>query len=243
MDVGVIIIYDIDLCKGESVMRRYMKLLIIIAALSIALVGCSPASNSDLEAQLKEKDDRIAELEAELEALREEKDEVGSDNLLATTVDVLELLKEKDMEGLSNYVHPDKGLRFSPYGYIDVENHLVFSAEEVAGLADDDSGYTWGAYDGSGEPVELTFDEYYDQFIFDEDFTNPQLIGNNVRVGQGNTVNNIGEVYPEARFIELHFQEIDPKYEGMDWRSLRLVFEELDGQWYLVAIIHDQWTI
>lgn len=224
-------------------MRRYMKLLIIIAALSIALVGCSPASNSDLEAQLKEKDDRIAELEAELEALREEKDEVGSDNLLATTVDVLELLKEKDMEGLSNYVHPDKGLRFSPYGYIDVENHLVFSAEEVAGLADDDSGYTWGAYDGSGEPIKLTFDEYYDQFIFDEDFTNPQLIGNNVRVGQGNTVNNIGEVYPEARFIELHFQEIDPKYEGMDWRSLRLVFEELDGQWYLVAIIHDQWTI
>jgi hypothetical protein len=29
----------------------------------------------------------------------------------------------------------------------------------------------------------------------------------------------------------------------MDWRSLRLVFEEQGGSWYLVGIVHDQWTI
>jgi UDP-N-acetyl-2-amino-2-deoxyglucuronate dehydrogenase len=31
--------------------------------------------------------------------------------------------------------------------------------------------------------------------------------------------------------------------EGMDWRSLRLVFEKKNDIWYLVGIIHDQWTI
>jgi hypothetical protein len=35
----------------------------------------------------------------------------------------------------------------------------------------------------------------------------------------------------------------DPEYEGMDWRSLRLVFEKKNDIWYLVGIIHDQWTI
>jgi (p)ppGpp synthase/HD superfamily hydrolase len=29
----------------------------------------------------------------------------------------------------------------------------------------------------------------------------------------------------------------------MDWRSLRLVFEKKDDIWYIVGIIHDQWTI
>jgi (p)ppGpp synthase/HD superfamily hydrolase len=43
--------------------------------------------------------------------------------------------------------------------------------------------------------------------------------------------------------VEYHFSGFDPKYEGMDWRSLRLVFEEKDNIWHLVGIIHDQWTI
>jgi hypothetical protein len=29
----------------------------------------------------------------------------------------------------------------------------------------------------------------------------------------------------------------------MDWRSLRLVFMQDGGTWYLAGIIHDQWTI
>jgi hypothetical protein len=29
----------------------------------------------------------------------------------------------------------------------------------------------------------------------------------------------------------------------MDWESLRLVFQEEGGVWYLVGVIHDEWTI
>ena len=32
-------------------------------------------------------------------------------------------------------------------------------------------------------------------------------------------------------------------FDGMDWKSLRLVFQEKDNIWYLVGIIHDGWTI
>jgi len=43
--------------------------------------------------------------------------------------------------------------------------------------------------------------------------------------------------------VEYHFPGIDPQYGGLDWRSLRLVFQQSGGEWYLVGIIHDQWTI
>lgn len=228
-------------------MKIYSKLILIMTITSLTLVGCAVDNNkgdADLNAQLREKEERIAELEEELEDLRIVDEGEGiSDNLLATTVRVLELLKDKDMEDLSEFIHPTKGVRFSPYGHVDVDNHQVFSAEEVAELEGDAGFYTWGSYDGSGESIELDFNGYYDEFIFDEDFLNPQIIGNNVSVSQGNSLDNISEVYEDGHFIELHFQGFDPQYEGIDWKSLKLVFEVVDNDWYLVGIVHDQWTI
>ena len=228
-------------------MKIYSKLILIITVISLTLVGCAVDDNkvdTDLNTQLREKEERIAELEEELEDLRivSEGEDI-SDHLLDTTIEVLESLKDKDMENLSEFVHPTKGIRFSPYGYVDVDNHQVFSAEEVSAIKDDAGFYTWGSYDGSGESIELDFDGYYDEFIFDEDFLNPQIIGNNVSVSQGNSLDNISEVYEGGHFIELHFQGIDPQYEGIDWKSLKLVFEAVDNDWYLVGVVHDQWTI
>ncbi|MBK8311687.1 MAG: hypothetical protein IPL04_13125 [Chitinophagaceae bacterium] len=33
------------------------------------------------------------------------------------------------------------------------------------------------------------------------------------------------------------------KFDGMDWRSIRLVFKIKDGKYFLVGVIHDEWTI
>ena len=103
--------------------------------------------------------------------------------------------------------------------------------------------YNWGLYDGSGEPIELSFMDYYETFVYDVDFLNPEVIGINTLIGMGNTYVNISEVYPNAEFVELHFNGIDPQYEGIDWRSLYLIFEKVDSTWKLIAITHGQWTI
>lgn len=233
-------------------MKTYSKLILLITILSVILVGCAVDNNGlDYEAQLKEKDDRIAVLEQELEDLmnddnnddNDDDDIELSDNLLLTTVNVLQLLKDKDMDDLEDFIHPSKGVRFSPYGYVDIDNHLVFTANQVEDLDDDTEVYTWGSYDGSGEDIDLDFNDYYDDFIFDVDFSDPELIGNNVIIGVGNSLINLEEVYPDGHFVELHFTGFDPQYEGIDWRSLRLVFETVDGDWYLIGIIHDEWTI
>ncbi len=44
-------------------------------------------------------------------------------------------------------------------------------------------------------------------------------------------------------FIEYHFSGFEEEYGGMDWVSLRLVFVQEGGQWYLVGLVNDRWTI
>ncbi|HYF94322.1 MAG TPA: hypothetical protein VD969_19050 [Symbiobacteriaceae bacterium] len=48
--------------------------------------------------------------------------------------------------------------------------------------------------------------------------------------------------YPDGFMVEFHFPGFEAKYGGMDWRSLRLVYERLGNAWFLVGIIHGQWT-
>lgn len=165
------------------------------------------------------------------------------DTIKARADEALKLIKLQDMAKLSQLVHPDKGVRFSPYGHVDTKTDLVFSAGQIKNIVSDKKVYNWGSFDGSGQPIELTFDEYYRKFIYDKDFANAKDIGYNKILGKGNTANNSFEVYPNSIIVEYHFPGFDQKYQGMDWRSLRLVFEKKGADWYIVGIIHDQWTI
>lgn len=157
---------------------------------------------------------------------------------------VLTLIKDQEFTALSAYIHPEKGLRFSPYTYVSPEKDQHFSNEEIH----DDwfkslTAYKWGSYDGSGEDILLTPAEYYGQFIYSKDFLNAESIGYNETLSKPTSLDNQKEVYPEAIVVEYYFSGFDPEYAGMDWQSLRLVFETYEGEWYLTGIIHNQWTI
>lgn len=155
---------------------------------------------------------------------------------------VIRALAEKDLGAVAEYVHPEMGVRFSPYAYVRQE-HQVFTIGELSKLEGAGETFLWGRYDGTGDPIELTFDEYYDEFVYSADFANAESTAVNVRIGQGNTINNIQEFYPGSSFMEYHFSGFEAQYEGMDWESLRLVFIQEDSTWYLVGIVHDEWTI
>ena len=173
--------------------------------------------------------------------------QVGSvgDPVAARAAEVVMALKDGDMLFLSNLTHPDKGLRFSPYATVQtgVGGDLVFSASQVQLLMDDATVYHWGVYDGSGKPIDRTFEQYFDEFVYGVNFARPDVVGFDQTVGQGNSIDNIATAYPGGVMVEYHFEGFDPQFAGMDWRSLRLVFEEQGGTWYLVGIVHDQWTI
>lgn len=184
-------------------------------------------------------------LDNQLSSLENQLNQTGStpESLLITALTLVDFIAEQDFEAVALYVDPDEGVRFSPYGYVDVSEDLVFLPQELRTLLQDSTIYTWGGFDGSGHPIDQTFAQYYDRFIYDQDFANPHLIGNNTIVGTGNSHINLYEAYPAAEFVEFHFTGFDPDYGGIDWCSLRLVLEEQHGSWILRGIVHDQWTI
>ncbi|MCM3716317.1 hypothetical protein M3202_19925 [Alkalihalobacillus oceani] len=154
---------------------------------------------------------------------------------------VVDALAEKDFATVADYVHPKKGVRFSPYAYVK-KAHRSFTPECVSKMMNDSTVYFWGTYDGSGHAIELTPAEYYERFLYQKDFARAEDIHFDQLTERGNTLHNADEVYPDAHFVEFHLPGSE-ELAGMDWASLIMAFEKWNGQWYLVGMIQDQWTI
>ncbi len=162
--------------------------------------------------------------------------------LLERASQVLEALKQEDYDALSRLVHPCRGVTLTPYSTVDPSCDNVFSQEQVAGLAEDERLYTWGLAMGSGSPIRCTARDYFARYVFNADYTEAPQVGIDTVLISGNALENVADVYPQGRFVEYHFPGIDPALEGFDWCSLKLVFETWNNQWYLVGIIHGEWT-
>jgi hypothetical protein len=65
----------------------------------------------------------------------------------------------------------------------------------------------------------MTFNDYFARFVYDQDYAAADEV------------------------IEFHFTGFDPQFEGMDWKSLRIVLVKKEDQWFVAGIIHDEWTI
>jgi hypothetical protein len=238
---------------------KFIALSIITAAM-LTSTACSMRSLDTKEVKVIEKtnteavtkgdsgstkstNDKNSDLNEKGEVLQKDTEEYIKSIISNRATEVLTALKNKDTESFSKTVHPVKGVRFSPYAYVNESADLIFSADKIKVIDSDVSEYLWGNYDGSGEPIRLTFSDYYEKFIYDSDFINAKEVGYNKSIGKGNTTNNSFQVYNNSIIIEYHFPGFNPEYSGMDWKSLRLVFEKFNDSWYVVGIIHDQWTI
>jgi hypothetical protein len=154
----------------------------------------------------------------------------------------VQALRDKDMAALAALALPSEGIRFSPYAYVRSED-LVFTPEQVSKLMDDPTVYTWGAFDGSGEPINMAYPDYHERFVYSSDFANADQVSFNQRTGVGNSIDNSQEFYPGSVVVEFYMEPKDPQYGGMDWQALRLVMVSDGGEWYIIGIIHDEWTI
>jgi len=160
-----------------------------------------------------------------------------------TALAVIDALKQKDGAKLATYAHPDKGVRFSMYPFIRTDTDVVLTASDLAIAFTDPKVRLWGVTDGKGEDFRVTFADYYPKFVYDVDFAKAPDVAYNRAIGTGNSTDNSATAYPDAIMVEYHYSGFDPQYNGMDWRSLRLFFEQKNGTWYLVGIVHGQWTI
>ncbi len=167
---------------------------------------------------------------------------VRNDDIEVVATNIRDAIVARDMPRFARFVHPTRGVRFSPYAYVDPKVDVVLDARSLVTAFPSPETRTWGAYDGSGEPIDLSFAEYMDHFVAFSELAHikPAL---NETSGSGNTTNNLADVYPAAPYVEFHFAGTQAR-EQMDWESLRLVFQrDRGGELFLIGIIHDQWTI
>ena len=169
--------------------------------------------------------------------------DTGDDtHLLERAESVLESLQAEDYSSLSALIHPDKGVTLTPFSTVSAEYDRTMSSLEVSDLSQDQEVYVWGVMDGSGSPIRSTCSEYFDRFVYNADYAQAPEVGVDTVLMSGNALENVSDAYPQARFVDYNFPGIVPEKNGYDWCSLKLVFEPWQNDWYLVGLIHSEWT-
>lgn len=159
---------------------------------------------------------------------------------------VMLAIKNRDMQRLSSFVHPRKGVRFSPYVNVNPKTERVLSRQQIVSLYRSRQRLVWGEQDGSGDPIRLTFRQYLSRFVYRQDLLTDKEVGYNPpeRRGPGTDINNVLETYPRAILVRYSNEgTTGPQGGAMDWQQLWLAFEQSGDQWYLVGIANNEWTI
>ena len=163
--------------------------------------------------------------------------------LLGSACSVNRAIQQNDWGTMAAYVHPSLGVTFTPYSTVEPESDLNFTAEQIKNLAQDQNVYTWGFEDGRGNPIQMTILQYFERYVYDRDYTQVPEIGIDRIMTGGNALENLTELYPDCRFVDFSFPSADPVNDGLDWSSLKLVFLPEGEHWYLVGVVHGEWTI
>lgn len=141
-------------------------------------------------------------------------------------------LQRESFDRLANkYFHPDKGVHFYPFG-LNTKGH-AFTRKSILDAVDDPTLLHWG--DINGAPIEMSFSEYYKNYIYDLNYDSGSQI-------------NFNELYASGK-SGLSFAQIEEKFPGCIFadyykqgKSLILVFEKAKGRksWYISAVIHNE---
>lgn len=207
------------------------NIFILIFVVSVFAVACNHSSKNNSDQELKT-DSTAASV----------KDSFSDEKLIQDAKIIVKHFKNKEYHQLAEYVGP-QGLRFSPYAFIDTSKDVVLNAQQIRNAATSKEIMLWGEFDGSGEPIKMTIEQYFADFVIDADFLKKGEISINEFLQRGNTTNNIREAYPGCKWVEFFIKGENPEYDGMDWKALRLVFRQNEGKAELVGVVHDEWTI
>lgn len=221
-----------------------MRFLIAFACLFVLFAGCSNNENVKritLDSLVENKPAPQAAKPKDTAVVPEQPKSPVHDSVLLAASQVLQSLKNKDYRSFASYFHPKEPVLFSPYGYINKAISKKLLAKDFLESIEKNWTLTWGVYDGTGESMKLKVIPYLDKFVYDADYLSTDQSAFDQVIKKGNSLNNLTEVYPGLHFVDYHFPGTDPS--GMGWRSLRLVFKMYNNEYYLVAVIHDQWTI
>jgi hypothetical protein len=232
--------------KIEIEMRTRIYSLFMFPALVFALGSCAPKSaestSSNLSPSAVDSIPKPADPGPPPSPLA--KMGTQAEAMVAMSKDILKLAEAGDYEGIAKFIHPVEGLRFSPYTNVDEGTDRIFTVDEFRNhfSVSPTKKLMWGTYDPSGEPIKLTLDGYFKKFACDKPYLSKGKFAYNETIGHSTIINNIAEFYPEAVFVEAYFGGDDLEQEPYAWASVRLVYQQHEGRFFLLGWVHDAWA-
>ena len=218
---------------------KYLALASFLILLLLSACEQSSEANTDthLEAEVKTelKDTKVQEVLEEGKRVKQ-----------APTVDrisgrVIQLLKEKNWDELSQYVHSERGVCFTPEVYVS-KSDQVFMPVQLKSDQSRREKRNWGEQYGREDKGQMNLEEYYDRYVMDVDFTQADSVFYDKEKQWGNSINNARKAFESPYIVEYYIAGVNPAFGGMDWRALRLVFSPDGEGWGLVGIVHAAWS-
>lgn len=200
-------------------------------ALALAATGCQSSAESNIATPNQSNGHSSTPVVSD----------ISQQTLKQQALRIQRALANKDFARITNDIHPTRGVRFSMYAYVRPETDKVFNREQFAQyLQQSKIRFTWGEKDGTGDLLVTPLPTYLDTWIDASKFNNASISINEFQ-HSGNMINNLKKIYPNSEVVEFYHKGSE-EYAGMDWRIMRLLFEEYEGKRYLVAIVNEQWT-
>ena len=168
--------------------------------------------------------------------------DISQQTLKQQALRIQRALANNDFTRITDDIHPTRGVRFSMYAYVHLNKDKVFTREQFAQYLNQSKvRFTWGDLDGTGELLIVPLSVYLDTWIDAKKFDTARITANTFE-SRGNMINNVNEAYPKSDVVDFYYKGSD-EYDGIDWRGMRLVFDDYQGKRYLVGIVNDRWTV
>jgi len=216
------------------------KLNWIVGLLLIGLVACEDNSSTNDSGKSNEKPlvedtaNIVDEVEVKTNVV------VSDEELLNAVAEViLRALIDENYSMIDLMVDPG-GVYFSPVVSRSLEEMYLMKSSLSEQLVSKET-IDWGIFSASGESTHLSFKDYFFKYVNDVHFYDATRHVNEY-TERGNRVNKMKENFPNAELVECNYEGTEAN-EMMDWKSLNLVFLKKGDDYYLKAVINDQWSI
>lgn len=142
-----------------------------------------------------------------------------------------------DKAKLASLIHPVKGVIVTWNVVFGGEADIGFSREEIRRLQkDDQEKIHFGQTYGKGDDVFMTLHHYLEILTRPiSDITKIEKLKSNKRYTSNDKQERIG--------YEVFWINEDSKDKEYDWLGLVIILEKFEGQWYVVGLLRDRWTI
>jgi len=156
-------------------------------------------------------------------------------------IELLRVIGEPDFRknslmGIEKMIHPVKGVTITDMVGFGTKNEQHFSQKTFIKSLNDTKEILWGYTYGEGGPIRKSLHSWIRDAHKEMRYIS--------KIDPINTFKNFSkEGYGELKAYEVYWINEESKTKEYDWLGLFVVLAEYQGEWYIVGLMRDRWTI